>query len=261
VGHYQYLKPNSIITTINREIREFKLHAPAPQYAVFSPVTEKEFTEIDKIRTRHRMAVQFLFLTNERTLVVKFVVDIAHDIAHRGFVHLFLFKLSSMDLTWDIADLGRGRFSGLTGQKEADTALKPMSRPYITDWPTVVFECGVPESLERLKVDAKWWLENSEGAVGTVVIVTVSVEKRSLCAEMWELADVANPDATQTDPDPFITRATRTGGCKIIGETVTGDPLKISFQKTMLRDPNETLGEGDIVFDAKDFKMIARGVW
>ncbi|PUU73120.1 hypothetical protein B9Z19DRAFT_1095719, partial [Tuber borchii] len=111
------------------------------------------------------------------------------------------------------------------------------------------------------KVDAKWWLENPEGAVGTVVIVTYSMEKRSVCAETWELADVANPDVTQTYPDPFITRATRTGGCKIVGATVTGAPLKISFKKTMLRDPEKSLGEGDIVFDAKDIEGFAKTVW
>ncbi|PUU80883.1 hypothetical protein B9Z19DRAFT_1063094 [Tuber borchii] len=207
------------------------------------------------------MGLQFLFLTKERTLVVKFVVDVAHELTHRAFAHMFMFKFTSMGLRWGMIDLGRGRSSGLTGQKEGDTAFKPMSRQYRADWPTVVFECGVLESLERLKVDAKWWLENSEGAVGTVVILTVSVEKRSLCAEMWELADVANPDVTQTDPDPFITRATRTGGCKIVGETVTGAPLKISFKKTMLRDPDETLGEGDIVFDTKEIKEVAEAVW
>ena len=42
---------------------------------------------------------------------------------------------------------------------------------------------------------------------------------------------------------------------------MTGAPLKISFKKTMLRDPDETLGEGDIVFDVEDFKEVAEAVW
>ena len=124
-----------------------------------------------------------------------------------------------------------------------------------------MFECGVSESMKRLRVDAKWWLENSEKAVGTVVIVTVSKEERSVCVETWELANMPNPDATQTDPDPFIPEATRTGRGKIVGEDVTGAPLKISFKKTMLRDPDETLGEGDIVFDVEDFEEVAKMVW
>ena len=73
-----------------------------------------------------------------------------------------------------------------------DTGFKHMSRHLITtNWPPVVVECQVSESQNRLKVDAKWWLENSEGAVGTVVVVTVSKEERS--AEKWELTDIPNP--------------------------------------------------------------------
>ena len=231
------------------------------QYAVFSPVTDEEFTEIDKIRNRHHKGLRFLFLTNERTLVVKFVVGLAHEMAHRGFAEVFIGKVFSMGLRRNLMNLGRGRFSGLAGQKEADTGYKPMSRNLLTDWPTLVFECGVSESMERLRVDAKWWLEHSEKAVGTVVIVTVSEKERSVCMETWELANMPNPDATQTDPDPFIPGATRAGRGKIVGKKVTGAPLKISFKKTMLRDPDETLGEGDIVFDVEDFKEVAEAVW
>ena len=42
---------------------------------------------------------------------------------------------------------------------------------------------------------------------------------------------------------------------------MTGAPLKISFKKTMLRDPNEDLGEGDIVFDLEDLEEVAEAVW
>ena len=76
-------------------------------------------------------------------------------------------KAFSMGFHTDFADIGRTRFSGIGSEKEADTSLKPASRTPGTGWPTVVFECGVSESLERLRVDARWWLENSKGEVGT----------------------------------------------------------------------------------------------
>jgi len=261
VERQQYRNARSFSTAIEKRIREFQLGGPA-QYAVFGPVTDDEFTKIHKIRHKTNRGLRFLYLTNERMLIVKFIVGVAHEQAHRRFVGIFMLKISSMGLFRDFIDVGGGCFTGLTGRKEADTGLKPISsRPFLTDWPTVAVECGVSESLERLRVDAKWWLENSEGAVGTVVIITVSEKERSVCMEKWELADMPNPHVTEAEPEPFITGATRTGGGKIIAEIVTGAPLKISFKKTMLRDPDEGLGEGDIVFDVEDFEEIAEIAW
>lgn len=260
VQRYQYRNASSFITATNKQIREFQLGGAA-QYAIFSPVTDEEFTKIDNTRNRHNKGLRFLYLANEKTLIVKFGVDLAHEIAHRRFVGIFMRKLSSMGLLRDIMDVGRARFSGPTGQKEADTGLKPMSRHFLNDWPTIVIECGLSESLKRLKVDAKWWLENSEGAVGTVILITVSREERSVCLEKWELAHTPNPRATRAASTPFFTGATRAGGGKIVADDVTGAPLKISFKKTMLRDPDESLGEGDIVFDVEDFKEIAAIAW
>jgi len=132
VERHQYYNAKRFGTAINKRIREFQSCGPA-QYAVFSPVTDKEFTEIDKIRNRHHKGLRFLFLANERTLVVKFVVGIAHEIAHRGFAETFIIKVYSMGLRRNLMNVGRAIFSGLAGQKEADTGFKPMSREFITD--------------------------------------------------------------------------------------------------------------------------------
>lgn len=68
--------------------------------------------------------------------------------------------------------------AGLRSRKEGDKALKPRSRALGNDWLSVVFEYGVSESLERQKVDARWWLENSKGEVGTVILVATSKKAR-----------------------------------------------------------------------------------
>ncbi|PUU73131.1 hypothetical protein B9Z19DRAFT_1095734 [Tuber borchii] len=249
VGRHQYYNPQKLCTAINREIKEFQFHGPA-QYAVFSPVTDEEFTKIDKVRSRSHKGLRFLFLTNERTLVVKFMVGVAHKIALETFAELFMLKYSSMGLRRELVCLGGACFSSLASQKEADRAYKPKSRKYLTDLPTIVFECGVSESLKRLMVDAKWWLENS-GERWELLSLLLFQWRKGVCMRRrgnWRTWLIRR-------------MATRTGGCKIVGETVTGAPLKISFKKTMLRDPDEGLGEDDIVFDAEDFKEVAETVW
>ena len=261
VERHEYRKVSSFVTTITKHIRKFQFGGAA-QYAVYSPVSDEEFTKIDNARSKHlKGGVKFLYLTNERVLIVKFVVSIAHEVAHRRFVDIFMRKVSLMGLREDLVDVGKTRFSSLGSQKEADTSLVPISRTPETGWPTVVFECGVSESLERLKVDARWWLENSKEEVGTVILVTTSKEARRVHVEIWELVDMPNPDTTRAKIDPFITEATKTGEGDIVGEDVTGTPLNISFKKTMLRNPDEALGENDFVLDGQDFKEVAKIVW
>jgi len=258
---HSYRSATSFVTTIIKCMKEFQFGGAA-QYAVYSPVTHEEFTKVADMRNRDLKGLRFLYLTDERTLIVKFIVGESHEIAHRRFIEIVMRKAIMMGLRMDFIDIGKTRFSGIGSQKEGDTAFKPTSRPLATDWPTLVFECGVSESLQRLRVDARWWLENSEGEVGTVVLVTVSKEERSLHVEQWELADMPkNPDVAQANPDPFIIGVKKTGEVDIVGEVVTGAPLKISFKKTMLRDYDEALGEGDFVLDVQDFKEVARILW
>ena len=60
---------------------------------------------------------------------------------------------------------GAGRFEGRKSSKEGDKAYKPLpARRRDEDWPTIVFESGLSESLRRLRVDARWWLEKSGGS-------------------------------------------------------------------------------------------------
>jgi hypothetical protein len=42
-----------------------------------------------------------------------------------------------------------------------------------SDWPTVVFEVGVFESLRQLQLDAKFWIEDSQGKMRVVIIAFV----------------------------------------------------------------------------------------
>ena len=262
VKRHEYRSVRSFITTIEKCMKEFQFGGAA-QYAVYSPVSDEEYTKIDNARERAlKGRLKFLYFTNERVLIVKFAVSIVHEVAHRRFVWIFMRKAVSMGCSEDFTDIGRTRFSGIGSEKEADTSLIPTSRSPRTGWPTVVFECGVSESLERLRVDARWWLENSKGEVGTAIVVATSKQTRSLHVEIWELMEIPDPDITRANPDPFVTGVvTKTGEGDIVGEVVTGAPLRISFRKTMLRDPDDTRGEHDFVFDVKDFKEVAQITW
>jgi hypothetical protein len=51
-----------------------------------------------------------------------------------------------------ISEDGAGRFDSVSSSKEGDSSFKPASR---INWPTIVIEAGLSESLAMLKNGAK----------------------------------------------------------------------------------------------------------
>ncbi|RPA88920.1 hypothetical protein L873DRAFT_1823748 [Choiromyces venosus 120613-1] len=171
--------------------------------------------------------------------------------------------------------VGLGLGHELRDVGESDTAFKPSSRPLESNWPTVVFECGVSESLKRLTVDSRWWLDNSAGGVKIVLLFSISKAARSIHIEKWEMLTVQNPHATPANAHPFVSRPTKVHEVDIAGPValapaehaptaptpafpapagpapvVTGAPLTLDFDKIFLRQPHQ--GEGNIILTAQD---------
>src|SRR5205807_7946171 len=120
-------------------------------------------------------------------------------------------KAAEMGLEEALLLMGATTYQGTTNRKQADCSLKPwLSRPLITDWPTVVVECGVSESYSHLVNDSHWWLENSQGHVKVVVLLKVSVAMTRIRLEQWEMVTRPNPRVTQSHPGPTRTSPTRT---------------------------------------------------
>src|SRR5271170_4913428 len=56
-------------------------------------------------------------------------------------------------------------FVAITLLLKSDSSFRPSShRPNNTDWPTIVIESGVSETLRHLRFDADWWLRKSGGS-------------------------------------------------------------------------------------------------
>lgn len=68
--------------------------------------------------------------------------------------------------------------------KQPDDSFLPLTRQP-NGWPTLVIESGIPESLPRLREDAKWWFENSAGAVRSVLILGINTDTKMIELEKW----------------------------------------------------------------------------
>lgn len=99
---------------------------------------------------------------------------------------------------YGLYSLDAAQFQGRNLSKEADGVYKPVHiRSCGCDWPTIVFESGLSESLDRLRTDAEWWLIESRGQVKIALLISVKAALSAIRIEKWELG-LAHPPMTQT---------------------------------------------------------------
>ncbi|RPA91463.1 hypothetical protein L873DRAFT_308482 [Choiromyces venosus 120613-1] len=184
-----------------------------------------------------------------------------HEVASWEFGYLIKKKAAGMGLEAALGLMGATTYQGTTSRKQADCSLKPwLSRPHRTDFPTVVIECGVSESYNRLVNDSRWWLENSQGHVKVVLLLKVSVAMTRIRLGQWEMVTTPNPRVTQRHPGPTRTRPTMASRVDIL-PAVAPAPFTLEFRNIFLRLPRLARGESNFVFTQQDLQSYATLVW
>jgi hypothetical protein len=170
--------------------------------------------------------------------------------------------------------VGASRFRGRNSSREGDSAYRPQSfRPNETDWPTIVIESGVSESLQRLRFDASWWLTESRGAVKIVIIILAQNAQSRIQIEKWEHAPSRRllpfrtpPNNPNNNPNNLTRQLpTKIQETTIVSNaplpvtggpfTVTRAPLVLEFDKIFLGPA--VLPEIDITFNAQELSAWA----
>lgn len=206
------------------------------QFAVFCPVTGSQFSTLDRARHQIGRYTRIMYSKEERTMIVKLMPAAAHEAAYTTFVDRLRYSMASMGIpVGEIVGMGSTAFEGRSASKEADASMKPIpSRRLATDWPTLVFESGLSESLRRLRIDAQWWLTNSSGQVKIVVIIDIDSYTQKLHIEQWMLPPTrATAAANNLVP-------TKVAEISIVQSIVTAGsdvPLVLSFNDIFLRPP------------------------
>ena len=231
------------MTAINLQANQLR-SGNAGQYAVFSQVTPDELANIECFRDTHCKSLRFLYYEKEETLIVKIMPGLVHEVARTQFELELILKLAEMGLQYELCNMGSTTYQGIGKRKEADSAFKPLfSRPYKTDWPTLVIECGVSESIKDLRRDSNSWFTNSAAQVKTALLFSISENKRKIHIEQWEMRKEAK--CIQT--------------IDIVEADAAGASLQLSFEHLFLRKPMK--GETDIVFSTEDLERLAAYVW
>lgn len=235
------------------------------QFAVFCPVTRSQFSTLDRERHQIGRYTRIMYSEEERTMIVKLMPAAGHEVVYTTFVRRLTYSMASMGIpVGEIVEMGSTRFEGRSASKEADASMKPIpSRRLATDWPTLVFESGLSESLRHLRTDAKWWLTNSSGQVKIVILIDIDSYTQKLHIEQWGMLPLpASRPSTRATAAANNLVPTRVGEISIIQNIATAGsdvPLVLSFNDMFLRPPDPA--EGDFVFSANDLQNWSSSVW
>jgi hypothetical protein len=239
------------------------------QYLVFRSVTKDHLAQIDHQRASIGKGIRMTHYTDTDLLIVK-VPTIEHETAHISLSDEVNHKLEGMGLARrSLWGCGSTTYFGFSSSKEGDSTYKPRCRPQRGDWPVLVFEAGLCETLTQLRTDAAWWLTNSGGQVKIAIVVSIKPAQKSLWIEKWCLQPRA-PAAPATRANaPVPTKIQEltiiqnppipTPPGNIATYAVTGAPLILEFEKLLLRAPVPP--EGDVIFTAADLQAWADEFW
>jgi len=246
------------------------------QYLVFEQVTKAKLTSIDENR-RSIGNIRLSFEFDTGLLVVKIMPGVKHQVLHLSLGAKITKALDCMGFTEeDWVPVGTATYRGRTVSKEGDSCYCPLgTRPNADDWPTLVIEAGVSESLTKLRADAKWWLTNSTGDVKIVIIVSVvardtrAKQIRTLKIEKWRLVTAPTRRASRRHQNPTTPTPAKVQEIVIDRNqhtppnpptyAITGAPLILEFQSLALQMPGQ--GQHDIAFTAADLERWANIYW
>lgn len=193
-------------------------------------------------------------------------------VAKTVFVASLKAKLDKTGLLSDMVSLGAKSIRTGASGKAPDAAFRPRDKSRSSEtkdydvnadtspeWPSIILEVGFLETgPPALRASARWWLENSSGDVGVVVLVFVHAAQPRICVETWEFRP-PGPLACKVQEVIVEKRENRRPGEeREKGVAVIGAPMRIPVQKVFMKGVS---GDEDIVFDEEDVRSLARDVW
>ncbi|KAG0633361.1 hypothetical protein HOY80DRAFT_896630 [Tuber brumale] len=141
-----------------------------------------------------RSCVRFTYEHNLKAMIIRCMPSEAHERASWSFMIKLAFKIAAIPGHSEdsILPVGSTRFS-VPGKrsKEADGGIKPAdTRADGDEWPSLIIEVGMSQTLLALHQDACWWLDHSNKRTRMVIMICIEMDPKSIRLERWERLSV-----------------------------------------------------------------------
>ncbi|KAI2822791.1 hypothetical protein CBS115989_1821 [Aspergillus niger] len=233
------------------------------QYLSLGCVSGQDFQHLVENRQQLCYSVRFTYFPDIETLIVKIAMP-RQNAARMAFRREITSQLRIMSLgieerpaLWPSLHI-----SPAGSMKEADDSWShPLMEPRNNDWPKIVIQSAVAESMPRLRQEASWWINNSKGQVQIVILISVRKDSRSIVFEKYfpKFSVPSNPGAqpgTAYIPDLISTTEVCYGDDP---PTIRGPPVRLEFQRLVGRKP--LLSEKDVILWPELLLEIAEDIF
>jgi uncharacterized protein YuzE len=214
----------------------------------------------DRQRRRSDLpSMRILYDHDAEMLIVKLIPGIEQELAASLFVDIVRDKIASTGTSrQSILDFG-GALFGVQGgrQKEGDRALRPDTRTLVADWPSLVVEVGVSESLSQLRGDAHFWLTRSGGQTRIVILISIAKTTKIVAIERWE--NLARTQTTRASNSQYNPTKMQTLTLQSNGQII-GGPLLIPAAKLFDTVP-PGVGQNDFQLDDQLLTSYVQMYW
>ncbi|RAL02484.1 uncharacterized protein BO80DRAFT_423904 [Aspergillus ibericus CBS 121593] len=212
------------------------------QYLSYKHVSAETFSYIETHRDALGGKVALTYFPDISTMLVK-VPTPEHESVHTNVAEEVNLQCRSMRITRDeFLSLGATKYVGPTASaKEADASwINPTLRPQF-DWPLLVIEAGVSESMPRLRQDFAWWISHSGGQVHIVLVIKVTRTTKTVVLEKYIPKQAVYPRTRARAALPPVYVPDRvsitTVDHGVSPPTVEGDRVILEFERVIGRPP------------------------
>lgn len=236
-------------------------------------VSPRDFAHIEEERETRGRGFRFRRYDAESGILIITIPTRLHEQMHAELYRRFEHLLSQRRLEEQWMPFAATRLPAghdlARGASEGDSSGGPYpERCEEGNWPTLVIEAGVSQSLRSLRTQMRWWFSASSHDVKIVILVKFHRTRDEIALEKWvEEPSSSRPGATTTRWSgtlrPVLQQLitlTRDLTTDPVSYNVASDTLLLEFRLLFLRDPRPEEG-GDIVFTVSDLERFAERAW
>jgi len=155
-----------------------------------------------KLRAAEIMrTVRITFEESLNAAILRIRPGSAHHMIASTFAHEFTQKMATIPGhgQYPVVCIGSTLFrTPGVRSKEGDQSFRPRTRRGAEAWPSVVVEVGYPGGMKFLRLDAEWWLLNSQDKTRFVILIRMERDPFALHIECWMMVETARRRTRQT---------------------------------------------------------------
>ncbi|KAF4770159.1 hypothetical protein HAV15_012003 [Penicillium sp. str.  len=222
-------------------------HTPRPsQYIWALNIPQRLFAQIETDLELFP-GVRVTVAHAKSSVLLKVMPGRQHERIICNFRGIVLGCLNSMGLylqNGDFTGQGAERTPGVVTSKEPNWAFGPYDARVDSaadEYPSLVLEVGVTESLDQLRQDAHWWYANTNQETKLVILIDVTTDDPyRVNFEVWtEVVNQPTAHSTRNHPTTVLQCTQR---ASLQNGVVTGAPLILDFTTLMHRAPLVVVG-------------------